>query len=179
MSNKIITFLLILGFSGFTHAQQHEHEEAEHEAFKRHRVAFEIGSAYVPDGFETEEGDKNLYIPKLGLEYQYRLTHKWALGVMADLELAEYLIPFGQEVLSRDKAFILTLVGIYEVIPFWAVFGGAGMEIEHHKNFGVIRLGTNYEFLLGKGWDLTPTLTYDYKEEYDSWSIVFSFGRKF
>ena len=176
---RILLIFLLVGFGYSIYAQHHEHDEAHHEDFMKHRIGFEIGSTYIPNGFKSEKGDQNIYMPTLGLEYFYRFSHKWSAGGMADLELGQYLIPFGQDELSRDKAFIFAVVGKYEIIPLWSVFAGPGIEIEHHKNFPVFRLGSDYEFLLGKGWDLSPTLSYDYKEEYSSWSLMLSFGKKF
>jgi hypothetical protein len=175
----ITTSLILLIFAGTGFAQNVGDEQHHNCEKNRHRLALEIGSAYIPDGFESEQGDKDLFVPTIGMEYQYFIDKKWALGVMADVELGEYLVPFGQDVLNRNKVFILTVVGVYEIMTHWEIFAGGGTEFEDHHNLGVLRIGTAYEFLLGKEWDLSPGLSYDYKEEYHSWGIVFSFGKKF
>ena len=56
---------------------------------------------------------------------------------------------------------------------------GAGGEFEKHEHLFVLRLGTEYEFPLGNGFDITPTLTWDHKVKLNSIALGVSVGKRF
>ena len=95
------------------------------------------------------------------------------------METGNYLIEINREDLERENVLIIAAVAAYEVVPRWAIFAGAGVEIEKHHNFGLIRLGTDYEIPLKNNWDITPTFTFDHKIDYYSWEIVIAIGKRF
>jgi opacity protein-like surface antigen len=163
-------------------AQEHA---THHETMlsQRHKVSLSFGYAYVREGVEKDHAadadpEKGVYVPSLGIDYQYRLNEKWALGGVADLELSHYVVL--KKDLERDKAFLLAALAFYELVPFWEVYAGGGVELEKHENLGIIRLGTEYEFRVGeRGWAISPVLMYDIKEGYDTWSLAVAAGRWF
>jgi hypothetical protein len=182
--DKILLICLVficLTLTGF--AQEHQAENEEHtnsiHAFLHHRLSVGFGYTFVPQGEEEPEGEKGILVPTLSVEYFYKFSHKWSAGVMVDFELSQYVIPFLDDFLERDKAIIFGVVGLYEPIIYWGIFAGAGMEIENHHNFAVLRVGTDYEFQIGNNWDISPSLAFDYKEEYTSWSLMVGFGKHF
>ena len=58
-------------------------------------------------------------------------------------------------------------------------FLGGGVEVEQHDNLAVLRLETQYSIDVGKHWALVPILYFDFKGNYNAWSLVMSFARKF
>jgi hypothetical protein len=44
---------------------------------------------------------------------------------------------------------------------------------------GVLRLATEYEFMLCSKWSLEPVLMFDLKSEYSSWALFLSAGYRF
>ena len=168
----IILFALLL-LSSQLLAQESEGE------FLRHRIGAVYGLTYVPEGYYEsgdEENEKGILIAAYGLEYAYKLNEKWSLGIEFTLEGGNYLI---KEDLPRDNSFKIVATGHYELIPFWEMYFGGGIELESDQNYGVIRVGTEYEFPIGNGWDLTPGLTFDYKIEYTSFEVAISVGKRF
>ena len=149
----------------------------ENELAKRHKLALAVGYTHIPEGVDEVEGDKGVWVPALGLDYYYRLNEKWKLGLVADIEFGEYLIV--DKDLNRHNAFILVALAGYELMPFWAVFAGGGIELEDHKNLGVLRVGTEYEFMFQRDWLIAPGLLVDFKSEFTSWSVYVAGGRVF
>ena len=180
---KLLTFLmatscsiLVFGQDHTTHSAQHgEHEEA----IKHHRLAIEFGYAHIPDGYEEQPGDQPVWVPTLGLDYSYRFNHKWAIATTANIELGNYLIEFNREDLNREYVFIFAVLGVYDILPNWAIFAGPGIELEHHQNFGLVRIGTDYSVALKNNWDITPTFSLDHKIDYYSYEFVISIGKRF
>jgi len=147
------------------------------ELAKRHKLALAVGYTHIPEGVDEAQGDKGVWVPALGLDYYYRLNEKWKIGLAADIEFGEYLIV--DRDLNRHNAFILVALAGYELVPFWAVFAGGGIELEDHKNLGVLRLGTEYEFMFQRDWLIAPGLLADFKWEFTSWSVYVAGGRVF
>jgi hypothetical protein len=150
---------------------------SEEERFKRHKLTLAFGYTYIAEGAEEEGGEKGVWVPGLGLDYFYRLNEKWEVGAAADIEFGEYLII--DKDLNRHNAYILIALAGYEFVPFWAVFGGVGIEIEEHKNLAVFRLGTEYEFMFKRDWLIAPGVLVDYKVDFTSWSIYVAGGKVF
>jgi hypothetical protein len=164
-------------------AQEHQGESGEHttvdHTFMHHRLSAGFGYTFVPEGVDESTDEKGILVPTLSLEYFYKFSHRWSAGLMVDIEMSQYLIPLLDDFLERHKALIISLAGLYEPIEYWGIFAGVGMEIESHHNFAVIRVGTDYEFLIGNNWDISPSLSFDFKEEYTSWSLMVGFGKHF
>ncbi len=153
--------------------------ERELEPLKHHRLAAFVGAAHVPSGETKEEGNA-VWVPTLGLDYEYWFSHKFAVGLYNDVELGEYIINTEErEDLNRHYAFITAAVGVWEPVRRLAFYAGPGIEIEDHENFFVIKVGTEYGFPLPNWWDLAVSLTYDWKDVYGAWSLGVSAGKRF
>jgi hypothetical protein len=176
---SLVSFCFAL--TGF--AQEHQGESGEHATsthdFLHHRLSAGFGYTFVPKGADESTEEEGIFVPTLSVEYFYKFSHTWSAGLMVDLELSTYVIPFLDDFLERDKAIIIGVVGLYEPIIYWGIFAGVGMEIESHHNFAVIRAGTDYEFQLGNNWDISPSLSFDFKEEYNSWALMVGVGKHF
>lgn len=174
----LLTFLIAIHFS---FAQEGGHEEEEHES--KNRIGFVVEATFVPEGSSTEHSEetnddsKGRVVPTIGLEYTRTLSHHWDVGFSAELELDSYIIVDNE--LNRENPLILVAFAIYRIVGSWFVYGGGGVELEKHKNLAVIRLGTEYEFILSNGWDITPTLTFDHKIDLNSIALGVSIGKRF
>jgi hypothetical protein len=163
-------------------AEEDAHE-GHGEFFHRHKVGITFGFTYVSKAVESDEGETaeeatGVWAPTIGVDYKYRLDHKWALVGAAEIELIDYEI-HGED-LSREKALIVAGLVSYEVMPSWGVFAGGGIEIEEHHSLAVVRAGTEYEFEIGEqGWVIAPVFFYDFKEEYDAFSLSVALGKWF
>jgi len=168
----LLIIILINIFSINTFAQENKTEE------KNHLLTGAVGYTYIPDGtsMESDVAD-GIFVPSLGIDYFYRLTSKWKIGVMSDFEFGEYVII--QKELNRKNAIVVTAIVAYSLTHALNLFAGAGMEFERHHNLTVFRIGSEYTFKFNKGWILAPGLFLDLKEGYDTWSLSLSFGKEF
>ena len=169
---KYLSILFLLCFlSVNTFAQEHEQE-------KKNLLAFSLGYTYIPKGsiYDAEEAT-GVFVPSLGLDYFRRLHPRWEIGIMADVELGEYV--FFEKELNRENAILLAAMVSYNITRHINFFAGGGMEFEKHKNLGVIRLGGEYVFKLPKTWVISPGFFFDFKEGIDTWSLNLSFGKEF
>ncbi len=153
-------------------------QEEPNPHLKRSTVSAGFGFTFikVAGGVAGTEAS-GLFVPSLGLDYYFKIHKRWAIGLMANYELDHYYVLDGQ--VERDNALLLNLVGMFDITEHWGVFIGGGIEIEPHDHLGVFRLGTLYTIDLKKNWALIPKFHFDFKENYDTWSLQLSVGKKF
>jgi hypothetical protein len=144
----------------------------------KHLISASLGYTFIPkaDGLEASEAG-GFFVPSIGLDYFYILSHKWEFGIMVDVELDHYLII--DKELERENAIITALVSSYKPNPNWNLIGGLGMEFERNENLVVLRLGVERPIKLGNNWILGPSFLFDFKEEYDTWSLALAIGKEF
>lgn len=174
-----ILFLIILFINPKNTLAQETFEEEKSESMEsRHFISLSFGYTYVRGGGSLESTEpEGIFVPSIGLDYFYRIKPRWEIGTMMDVELDHYLII--DKDLERENAFIATVVGLYKICPYLSIYAGGGIEIEHHKNLAVFRAGIDSPILLGRGWVLAPTLIFDFKEGYDTWSLAIAIGKEF
>ena len=153
-----------------------ETEEAEEGKFG---LALVLGYTYIPQA-RTEEGmTETEYLPTIGLDIFYYPFERWKLGLVVDLELNKYEVDFEGQQLPRENALVTGLVAGYELLPRFGLIFGPGIEFERNKNLFVLRFGIEYAILLGKDWELFPALNYDFKKEFDTYSLGIGIGKRF
>ena len=175
MSKYLSLFLLIFNCV-FASAQEQAIAEPKEEL--NNSIFGTFGYTYVREGEEIGETDvTGIYIPTIGIDYYYRIVPKLKIGLMMDLELADYLIV--SKNIERNKAFIATAIAAYSLPKKFAAYGGLGIELEEHKNLAVFRLGVEHELELKKEWALATGIFYDFKESYDTWTFSLALGKSF
>lgn len=180
MKNKLFTALVaILLAATSVYAQGHEATE-EAGDLKKHSIAIELGYTYLPTATAIDGTEGSIFVPTYGLAYAYRINHKWGLGLGLNMESGNYIIEANREDLERKNVFIIAAVGSYEPLPNWAVYFGGGIELETHKNYALLRVGTEYSFELKNDWRLGPMFTVDYKlTDYSSYEFAVFIGKRF
>ena len=148
------------------------------EISERHRLGAGFGFTFIPLAGELWETDaRGLFVPSLRLDYLLHLYPRWSLGFMANYELDHYMIV--DEQIERENALGLHLVAMFKITEHLAVYSGGGVEMEVHRNLGVFRLGTEYSIDLKKNWALIPKLYWDFKQNYNTWSLAFCLSKSF
>jgi hypothetical protein len=169
MKIHLLFFITILSINTF--AQEKEQE-------KKNLLSVSLGYTYIPKGSSLEaEEVTGVFVPSIGLDYFRRLHPRWEIGIMADVEMGEYVI-FEKD-LNREYAILLTAMVNFNLTKHINLLAGGGMEFENHKNLGIIRLGGEYVFKLPKNWVISPGFFFDFKEGTDTWSLSVAFGKEF
>lgn len=177
MNIRTITFLgllLLICFSG--NAQEEVDEELEEG--KIHKVAVVFGYTHIPSAFEDGHESKSVFVPTIGVDYFMQFAKGWKIGAVLDLELNNYLVDFNREELEREKALVTGVLVGYEFANRWSFLLGPGVEFEKNKNLFILRASTEYEFELSEHWGLFPSINYDFKKEYRSWSINIGISKR-
>ncbi len=160
MTAKSTLALLVLATTPIPLAAQ-EHEESE--AFRRHQLATFTGYGWVPQG-DPHEGDPDgtVIVPTLGIDYNFWISHKFAVGFYNDFQLTTYVAQTSADTtIPREYAYVGALVALYEPVHGLAFYAGPGAEIEKHENFFVIKAGVEYAFARAGRWSTGVALGYD------------------
>ncbi|NLR91137.1 MULTISPECIES: hypothetical protein [Flammeovirga] len=175
------------------HHQVTEHHfashENEHEGHKKHKVSFYMGYTMVPQAVPSHD---LLLVPTFGIDYTYKLSKKFSIGVVNDIEIAQYMVEIpaeggshgehggATEELEREFAYVGAVILYYSPLEGWNIGIGPGVELEKNKNFFVGKVIIEKEFELPGHWALSPSFQYDIKGNvYDAWSLGVSFGKCF
>ena len=185
MNSTILKTLLLLFLSGFLTSEllaqeegAEEIEEIEEEAGK-FGLGLVVGYTYIPTA-RTEEGvEESEYLPTIGLDLYHYPAERWKLGLVIDLELNQYEVDFKGDRLPRENALVTGVVAGYELFPKFGLIFGPGVEFERNKSLFILRFGIEYAFFIGNGWELFPALNYDFKEEFDTYSLGIGIGKRF
>lgn len=178
-SRIIVIFIIIFGNCSPAFCQEIEHEVPE--KLLRHRVSLMIGHTHIPSG--ESEGEKKLFsVPSWGLDYNFQINRKWALGLHSDFITETFsVIDFeGNQEFERERPLTMTLVGIYKPHERWSFLAGAGKEFAREENLSLLRLGIERGWEIENDWEVFATIQYDLKfGVYDSWMIGAGFSKGF
>ncbi len=178
---KIILSSLLLAFIAFANAQETEHKESEEHKEKRHTVAVLISHTQIAETVEGE-GKKSISVPSWGIDYNYEITERWAVGLHNDIIVESFIIENneGAEV-ERSSPFATAVVGMFKPIKNFSLVLGAGGEFSKEENLFLIKAGVEYSHLiLHNNWELIASFSNDFKlDAYNSWTLGFGIGRKF
>ena len=175
MKSKFIVLIFLFGLAPILYAQETEEVEGSE---GKNLITLSLGYTFIPKATSIGGTEPNgLFVPSVGLDYFRKVAKKWEVGVMLDLELANYVI--FEKNLERERALVVVAVTTFKATENINFFAGAGIELEKHHNLFVMRLGTEYAFKFNKGWSLAPGFFYDVKEGYDTWSLALAVGKEF
>jgi len=174
---KIISLLLII--VTFVNKAYSQENGAETNKDNNHKVALVFGYTHIPSAFEAGESNNAVFVPTIGVDYSFQFSDKWRVGAVLDLELGDYLVDFDRRDLSRERALVTGLIMGYEFTSNWSFLLGPGIEFEKNENLFILRSSLEYEFEFDKNWGIFPSVNYDFKEEYSSWSINLGISKSF
>jgi hypothetical protein len=175
MKKIILLILISFFFTNEIYAQENESEQGEG---KIHKIAVVFGYTNIPSAFEEGDETKSVFVPTIGLDYFIQFAEGWKIGAVLDLELNNYLVNFNREPLERKKALVTGILVGYEFENKWSILLGPGIEFEKNKNLFILRASIEREFELGENWGLFPSINYDFKEEYSTWSINIGISKR-
>ena len=143
---------------GFAEESHHGDHEASHE----HHYHKNVAGVFV--GVTHAGRRKNA--PAIGFEYSHRFTEHFSVGGVAeytggDADIWIAAIPFGWH------------------LGHWKLYAAPGIEDGHHGTEELVRLGVEYAFEMGDGWEVAPQVNVDIVESEDVWVFGLVFARGF
>lgn len=132
---RIIFTISLFAVTFVIYTQEHEHEgkhetetEVHHES-KKWRFSAGKGQSYLPAGSQISSDTKVLIIPTIGLSFGYKLSPRFSLGLLTELEIVAYAIRSDDhDDIEREYPLLLILAGKYKIKNGFAVLFGPGIE---------------------------------------------------
>lgn len=150
-----------------------------------HRLMLVMGHTHVPAGLDLNGKKKWLTLASWGLDYDYWISHKWAIGLHSDMVVENYTVRVNEsfskdEVLKRTAPVSLVASGIYKPTEHLNVIGGFGEELSKEENLFLLRVGLDMGWELGEKYEVSISLISDFKlEAYNSITLGIAIGRIF
>jgi len=137
-------------------------EDAYHGEHAEHHYHKNVAGVFV--GITNAGRRKNA--PAIGFEYAHRFTENFSVGGVAeytggDADIWIAAIPFGWH-LGHLKLYV-----------------APGIEDGHHGTEELVRLGAEYAFEMGEGWEVAPQVNVDFVDSEDVWVFGLVFARGF
>jgi hypothetical protein len=163
-------------------AQEEDTYAKESETTEGHlnRIGLCSGLTFVPTDLTSGKKDF-LVVPTYGLEYERRIKKWFALGIVNEFELENYMIEHEtEESIERSYIYVVSILAFFKPVKNLVIFAGPGYELTSEHNFEVLKMGVSYEFELSEKWDLAPLLYLDRVSDlYTTYSFGLSIGRRF
>ena len=103
-------------------AQEDSHEASEH-SINRHKVGLFLGNSLIHEVHNTQTGKEQYVLaPTFGLDYEYWISHKWAIGTYNELAFLSIEVEHEhEEFVKRENVLLFSGVVIYELFPKFSV----------------------------------------------------------
>ena len=178
---KILTLLCTL-FISFTVMSQEsgDSQSPEFERESKHILGLALAHSHSQQGV-TEGKNQWLSIPSFEFSYNYRLNHKFMIGIHTDILLETFLVedPEG-ELVERDYPFSVILVATYMISPNLGLEVGVGEEISGGESLTLGKLGLEYIYPLKDGFELIGLIGYDFViDTYDTFNYGIGISKGF
>ncbi|SRR6056297_540577 len=172
MRYLIIVLVLLFFTFGKVSAQD---ETTPNSKPKKHAIALVISHTQINEGLD-ENGEKQwLSLPSWGINYNYYLNKKWALGIHSDIIVEDFVVEsLGRsgETIERSYPIASALVVSYKPGEHFSFMLGTGGEFTKDQSFFMLRLGIEYSYHMNQNWELIANLLNDLKlNGYNSWGV--------
>jgi hypothetical protein len=164
----ILAFLFLFNVS-FAQEKVENEKEMGNKGF--HQLSFMLSHSRIGEGI-VNGSKKSISAPSLGIDYNYWIHNKWAVGLQTDIITESFKIEDnGGAIIDRSTP--LTIVPTITCKPqkHSLLIFGVGKEYAKEGNFTLTRLGYEYSFELPRRYELSFGITYDKKwAAYDIWT---------
>ena len=176
-----MVFLLCLGMAA--QAQEGGAEAAEE---GRHEIGLLICHSAVSQGINADGNRSWLVLPSWGLNYNFWLNERWAIGLHTDFISETFVVTEDlskeeeKPVIERTRPIAPALMVTYRPHEHWAFTLGAGEEFAKEGDLFLMRAGVEYSIHLSGAWETSGSFAYDFRfNAYDSYTCGFGVARKF
>jgi hypothetical protein len=133
------------------------------EKFKRHKVMLVFAHAMTPEGINVDGKKTFLFLPSWGLDYDYRISEKWSVGIHSDFVIENFEFENPEEIVQeRSTPLALVASAGYKIGKHFTAIVGGGAELAKEENLPVIRVGADYGWEIGE-WEIALNYMIDLK----------------
>lgn len=176
--------MVVLLLSGTAARAQEGGSESAEEG--RHEIGLLVCHSAVSQGINAD-GDRSwLVLPSWGLNYNYWLNERWAIGLHTDLISETFRVTEdlkeGEEkpVIERTRPVAPAVMLSYRPHEHWSFILGMGEEFAKEGNLTLMRAGVEYSIHLSGAWETSGSFAYDFRfDAYDSYTFGFGVARRF
>lgn len=152
--------------------------DLQNELEGKHYLKLGLGHAHIAEG--EKDGEKSwITAPFWSLDYTYRISEKWRVGLQTDLISETFtIINSEDEEVERVFPVAITPVAVFKPFKRLSFIAGVGGEFTDGRTLYFSRLAFDYDYPINEKWEAGGTLLYDNKwKYYNSWGIAFTFTR--
>lgn len=182
---KIHCILLILLFS-FTNIQAQEENKKPEEFHPYHSLGLIISHTHIGEGKkETDSKTTWLMAPSVGLNYNYKFSKKWAIGLHTDIVIDEYEVKESLKsenvgTIKRSYPIASAVMASYKPGKHFSFMLGAGGEFAKEEDLFLFRAGAEYGYEINEEWEFNANITNDFKiDAYNSFAYGIGITRIF
>lgn len=145
-----------------------------------------ISGAFTHVNLSTGVSESNvrwISLPGFSLDYDYRFSEKWSLGLHTDIVVEKFSV---EKNLHEESTVLERSYPIAPALTVSRKFGhhnilfGTGAEFEKNENLFLNRLGYEYGIEVSEKWEIALGVNYDFRwNAYDSYSLGIVIGRNF
>ena len=163
---------------------QEQESNKESETKPHHRITGALSHAHVGSGVNSNGKTEWLNLPAFGLDYDYILSPKWAIGLHTDIVIENFLVEENlsdtHEVIERNWPVATAVVTGFKPGKHAVFIMGGGVEIAEGESFALLRAGMEYGWEMNEHWEVDLSLMYDIKlNAYDTWIFGLGISRMF
>ncbi|SFS39941.1 hypothetical protein SAMN04487906_0315 [Zhouia amylolytica] len=177
MKNLYFILFCILFWGVQSYSQEEQIEESE----TRHSISIVLSHANVLEGRDSDGGKEWLKLAAWGINYNYEVDEKWAIGLHTDIILEQFVAEGenGEEI-ERSRPVAPALMGAYKPGEHWSILFGAGGEFSKDENYFLNRASLEYGTPLASNWEFIAEFSYDFRwKAYDSFTLGVGVAWKF
>jgi hypothetical protein len=174
MKKQIFIITLFIFTTVLAVAQNDTH----HVFHPHHTLGLIISHTQVSQGIQANGNKKWLSLPSWGINYNYKFSKKWAIGLHSDIVTEDFAVQehskssSNSTVLERSYPIASAVMASFKPGKNFNYLFGAGGEFAHTGNLFLVRVGLEYGYHINKKWELNANITNDLKiNAYNSWAI--------
>ncbi|KPE52552.1 hypothetical protein CMU34_10890 [Elizabethkingia anophelis] len=153
-------------------------EMSEHHSIKGNLgVSAVMGHAFIKNRIDSE--NKISSAAAFGINANYWVSDKWAVGVHSDLVFENFIIEEKKpneehRFLEREYPVSVNAVATYKPIHSLGILAGIGREFSKEKNLTMFVAGAEYMFNIPNNWKLGVSAMYEAKRHaYNTFVVGF------
>jgi hypothetical protein len=178
---RVIIIIVLLSLSSFIKAQ--DGKLSDYTRTNKHSILFIISHTQINEGLDENGKKQWLSLPSWGLNYNYSLSKKWAIGMHTDIVVEDFIVDNHSKqnaVIERSYPIASAIVISFKPGKDFSFLLGSGAEFSKGNNFLLIRAGLEYGLHINKNWEFIANIINDYKfSAYNSWSLGMGIVYKF